>query len=74
MTGRHTRLVVLTVLAVAVARTPSDALQETPTLQQITEMHKVIWNLNDVDKQVENKEDGENPIPPPKQGKPPVMA
>ena len=39
MTGRHTRLVVLTVLAVAVARTPSDALQETPTLQQITEMH-----------------------------------
>ena len=38
MTGRHTRLVVLTVLAVAVARTPSDALQETPTLQQITEV------------------------------------
>lgn len=29
--------------------------------EQITEMHKVIWNLNDVDKQVENKEDGENP-------------
>ncbi len=39
MTRRYARLVGLTVLAVAVVRTPSDALQETPTLQQITEVH-----------------------------------
>ena len=38
MVGRHARHIVFTVLAVAVVRTPSDALQETPTLQRITEV------------------------------------
>ena len=39
MTRHYARLVGLTVLVLAVVRTPSDALQETPTLQQITEVH-----------------------------------
>ena len=38
MTRHPARLVGLTVLAVTVVGTPSDALQETPTLQQITEV------------------------------------